>query len=86
MSFRNMAVREAHILLFALTLRFITMDHSAIRKFKVVFFKPPLANCIEQQEAIVFNRVRNWKVNFGSTSDILLFNIVPFYQAYGRYS
>lgn len=81
-----MAVREAHIFPFALTLRFITMDHSVIRKFKVVFFSTPYANCIEQQETIVFNRVRNCKVNFGSISDILLFNIVPFYQAYGRHS
>lgn len=86
MSFRSMVVREAHIFLFALTLRFIIMEVRVIRQFKVVLFRAPCANCIEWQERIVFNSIRNWKVNFGSLSNILPFNIVPFCQAYGRYS
>lgn len=61
-----MVVKEAHIFLFTLTLRFIMMEVSVIRKFKVVFFQAPPVNCIEYQERIVFNSVRNRKANFGS--------------------
>lgn len=63
------------------------IEVSVIRKFKVVFFQAPPVNCIEyEQERIVFNSVRNRKVNFGSISKILPLNTVPFCQAYGRYS
>lgn len=86
MSFRNTVVREAHIFLFALTLRFIIMEFVSEDNSRLFSSKHLVQNCIEWQERVVFISVRNWKVHFGSISNILPFNIVPFCQAYGRYS